>query len=226
MNAGHPARIRDGFSLLELIVVAGLVGAIFWVFAAGGMGRGHAASLHAAQSILLTAVTTARAQAIASGREVRLLVHHGLLDAVNFRRRIILVQPEAGGWVEFTVVDLPDGVALAPYRTRLPTGFYPRPEEWRTASGAEPLGSSGLSNPPMFHTHAASSAVEWEYVTFTPRGTVDGAGSLVLLMVRPAGPQPAAGTASPCVAIEPRLVRGLQVSVYGAPRLIHDRTGF
>ncbi len=214
--------------MVELMVVVALIAtvAIAMVGVAGG-GR-KTVALGTAQGTLANAVTLARTRAMASGSTVRLLVHNSPqspLAQERYRRLIVLASEAGGGWQALEGFRLPDGVYLLPHRTRVPAGMFAMATDWRTANNQQTLGSSALAGAAMEFSYDTEMVESWEWLAFTPRGTVNGAGSLIVATGRERGRSVEAGS-SPVELSEPGNVRGVMLSNYGVPRLLNDRSGF
>ncbi len=221
-------RRASAFTLVELLVVVALIAAvaIAMIGAAGG-GR-RSVALETAQGTVSNAVALARTRAIANGSTVRLLVHNSEQSPLaheRYRRFIVLAEEAEGDWRAIDGFRLTDGVYLLPYRTRVPAGMFAVLAEWRTANNQQVLGSSALANVPMEFRYDSEFVEDWEWLAFTPRGTVDGAGSLIVATGRERGPS-VEGASSPVELTEPGNVRGVMLSNYGVPRLLSDRSGF
>jgi len=221
-------RRRNGFTLIELLVVVALIGGLAAMVLSRMRGGSTAVALQAGQATLANAVVSARTRAIASGRNVRLLVHDGALSPLareRFRRLIVVAEEIDGAWQAREGLALPEGVYVLPHRTRVRAGMFAVAAEWRTANNQETLGSSALSNAPMTFGYDTEGAQSWEWIAFTARGTIDGAGALIVAGGR--GREPTAeATASPVEFVEAQNVRGLILSNYGVPRWSNDRTAF
>jgi type II secretory pathway pseudopilin PulG len=220
----HPVhRPLSAFTLTELLIVVGLVSVLSVVFISVLGGGGKSVALEAGQSTLVQLVTAARTRALAANTTVRLLVRNRT-DAEDYRRLLVVVQNEAGTWRAVDSYQLPANIYVLPHRSRVPSGMYPVASEWRTADNSEVLGSSSLNRAPVTFDFDAGLET-WEYLGFTANGTMEtGPGSLVVAVGRPASPTESGG--SPVILTDPASARGIQVSTYGLPRLINDRTGF
>ncbi len=219
---------RRAFTLVELMVVVALIAGLGMAIIGGAGGGRRTVALQAAQATLANAVTAARTKAIASGRNVRLLVHDSAespLAHARFRRMVVVAEDGAGGWRAADVFVLPDGVYVLPHRTRARSGMFVVEAEWRTTDGEQTLGSSALSHAEMTFSHASDEVERWEWLAFTGRGTVDGAGALVVAAGRWRGTASGA-TDSPIEFLEAGHVRGVMLSNYGVPRLLNERAAF
>lgn len=221
-------RRAAAFTLVELLVVVALVAGLAIVFLARAEGGGSAIALQAGQATLANAVTAARVRAVASGRSVRLLVHDSPRSAQageRFRRLLVLAEEVDGEWRARDAFVLPERVYLLPHRTRVLPGMFATVAEWKTADGREVLGSTALGNAPVSFSYDAEGAQSWEWISFTARGTVDGAGALVLAAGRGRTGSLESGRC-PIEFVEPMSVRGVMLSNYGVPRWLNDRTAF
>jgi prepilin-type N-terminal cleavage/methylation domain-containing protein len=216
-----------GFTLLELLVVIGLIAAMSFFVAGGLMGGSKSAAMQSAQATVADLVTVARTRAIASGRTTRLLINDNAANPPAYRRRLVLVEENGSNWTALHAVALPDGVYLLPRDTNVLTGTFPVAADWRTADNQKMLGSSCLATTRLPYTYDSTSSENWEYAGFTSRGTMEtNAGALVLATGRGLAPAQVTAGHSPVEMADPGNVRGMQLSTYGVPRLINDRTGF
>ncbi|HVT74670.1 MAG TPA: prepilin-type N-terminal cleavage/methylation domain-containing protein [Lacunisphaera sp.] len=220
-----------GFTLLEILVVVGLMAALSAVFAGSLVGGSRVTALESAQGILADVLTFARTRAVATGSRVRVLVNAEPGDPVRFRRMLVVQQekaPDANAWTDpLLELALPEGVYLLPYRSRIPAGFIADPATWTRSNATGPLDSSALSGAPLALAIDAGGTESWDVVQFTSAGTLSfGMGDLVLGpgKVRAAGSVPRGE--SPVQLTNPEAVRGVSLSLYGLPVLIDDREGF
>lgn len=222
---------EGGFTLLELLVVIGLIAAMSFFLVSGWGGGGQAAALQSAQASLANLVTAARTRAAASGCRVRVLINADVADVARFRRTIALQQEVAlnsNSWSEPAFVTaLPEGVYVLPYRNRIPVGFYDNQSTWVKFNSSTPLESSALSGAPVTVAIEGTLPGVWDLVQFTPAGTLStGVGDLVVATgrVRPPGSYPTGE--SPVQASNRDNVRGLSISTYGVPAFINGRSSF
>lgn len=215
-----------GFTLLELLIVLGLVAALAALFITGLAGGGTAAALEAGQATLVNLLTTARNRSMATGRRCRVLVNHEVA-AAGFRRTLVLQEEAAAGeWTVRETFVLPEGVYVVPHRTRLPAGLMENAAAWRRFGQNEVLASSALSLAPVQAVVGGGEAQAWEYVQFVPAGTVGSSGDLVLGTGRVRAPGTFANGESPIVLDGPAAVRGVSLSVYGLVRPVAHHAGF
>jgi prepilin-type N-terminal cleavage/methylation domain-containing protein len=231
---------RNGFTLLELLVVIGLIATMSVVLVGGLGGGGQAAALQSAQAAMAGVITAARTKAAATGRKTRLLVNIDSASPESFLRRVVFQlgrQPGASpaDWDTVVELDLPDGIYLAPASLAQAAGLVSAPAEWKRASDPAAELSSDLFQGQSISLLLPGDVVAqaWTGIAFTPNGTLAGLGSgqppkgyLVIAtgMRRPAGTyQPGE---SPVQFVKSQSVRGLVLSAYGVPALLDDRNAF
>lgn len=214
-------RFTAGFTIMELLVVVGLIAAFAVIVAMPLAGSGKSVALQSAQAMISNLISGSRARAISTNTEVRLLFR-AAPELPDYRRLIVLIAKKSdGSWEAVDSYFLPNGTYVLPYKSRILSGSFDEDDKWKV-SDSEYLGSSALNN--SLFSFAFDAGVEaWEYIAFTPRGTVDGAGSLILALGRPRSPAEAVGGGSPIVLGSPDAIRGVQVSSYGVPRLLDGR---
>jgi prepilin-type N-terminal cleavage/methylation domain-containing protein len=229
-----------GFTLLELLVVIGLIAALSAVLVGGLGGGGQAAALESAQATTTGLITSARTKAAATGRKTRLLIAAEPLVAARYLRHLVLqIGRQAGAspadWDTVVEVDLPDGTYLAPASLTQTPGLIARPSEWKRASDSlAELSSDLFQNQTLTAALPGDlSAQTWTGIAFTPNGTLAALGggpppkgSLVIApgIRRPTGSYPTGE--SPVQLVKPSTVRGLVLSAYGVPALLNDRWAF
>lgn len=221
-----PRTRAAGFTLLELLAVVALMSALAFVLVDALAGGGRAVGLQAGQALVANLVGAARTRAMATGHRTRVLVHADPGDPARFRRALVLQEEtEPGSWEDRGSGRLPDGVAILPYRARVPDGLYAVPADWTNPDGT-PLGSSVLAAAPLMVAADGVALAAWDFLSFVPAGTTSGSGLFVLSLVQPRPAGSVGAGESPVQAASPESVRGVAVSVYGLPRLIDDRAGF
>lgn len=225
------SRTARGFTLMELLIVVGLIAALAVTITYALGGGGKAVALESGQAMLANIVTAARTRAVASGRNVRILVRTQT-DRDDYRRLLVLVQLRApalaasvaANWETIGAVTLPAGVYLMPDSSQLIPGLLSNPSAW-TGGGGSALRSSVLENTTFNYDYDGRSEA-WEFLGFTDNGTNEtNAGDLILAAGRARPPDTANGSA-PIELTDPDAVRGVTLSSYGVVRLIHDRAGF
>jgi prepilin-type N-terminal cleavage/methylation domain-containing protein len=108
-----------GFSLLELLVVIGLIAALSATVFQGLAGGGREAAMRSSQALLANLVTAARVKAAATGCKTRLLVNVDPAVPDRYLRVVVLqmgrqVGPSPANWDTFQRLSLPSGVFVVP----------------------------------------------------------------------------------------------------------------
>ena len=234
MAAASLARRSRGFTLLELMVVVALIAglAVFMIGRIAGAGSAESASLRSAQATLANLLTAARTRAMASGRDVRILLHitpTGSLAADRYLRYLVLQTYDGANWTTVSEAFLPSGVYVVPRDPTAVTGLIPAVANWTRPSDGMTLRSTALranttSFPDAEVTVAINStnAETWAAIKFTPAGTTINSSDMIVGSGR-ASPENAS---SPVQFISPDAVRGVTISSYGVPALINGREGF
>ena len=222
-------RPASAFTLLELLVVAGLTAAFSVVLIRGLGGGGQSAALQSAQATLANLVSLARTKAMASGQSSRLLVHVDVGSSSQPLRylRLVAVQTQAsGGWQTITDAYLPDGVYVVPGNfTVTPAGLFSA-VSWTRADGSALRSTALRSNQISTETIDGPAAEQWVSVTISAAAGTAQSGDLILAPGRLRPPGSYLPGESPVVLDNPDGVRGLTLSAYGVPALINARNGF
>ena len=223
---------RFAFTLLELLVVIGLMAVLAAVLIGGLAGGGKAAALQSAQAMLADLITTARIKAMAGEQSARLLIQ---VDAASpqrpsrYLRYVVLQTQAAGGWRSIAAVFLPDGVYVVPGNFGvLPVGLFApgTAAAWVKTDGTA-LRSTALRNGQIFSEVVNSMAPEfWVSIQFSPAGGTAQSQDLIVASGHPRSPAALNPGDSPVELENPASVRGLTLSVYGVPALINDRASF
>lgn len=228
---------RSGFTLLELLVVIALIGALSFFLVGGMASGGGGAALHSAQTTLANLVTAARTQAAATNRKTRLLIGNDLAQTDRYLRYVVLqVGRQAGAsptdWDTVQAVTLPPETGVVP--TSL-TGLVTEIGDWKRASdpGAE-LVSDLLVNQTISHQlEGDTSAQLWMGFAFTPNGTLAALGTgpppkgyLVIARTQIKASGSYLSGEPPLQLRDPESVRGLILSAYGVPALLNGRSAF
>ena len=222
------------FTLLELLVVIGLIAALSF-FLIGGLGGGSkSAALQSAQVTMANLVSAARTKAQAGGGSARLLIN---IDPVNtddpprFLRYIAIQVQAAGAWQPTPVVEiyLPDSIYIVPGNfTSIPVGLFSTgtATPWIKTDGS-PLRSTALRSNQILPLAINSPVAEqWVSVNFASPGTTAQSGDIILAIGHRRAPGSYAEGDSPIELENPETVRGLSLSTYGLPALINDRASF
>lgn len=233
--------LSSGFTLLELLVVVGLIAGLSLVLFLGLQGGGQAAALQAGQATMANLVTSARLKAAATGRHCRVLVGHDPAVSDRYLRTLVLQvarQPGANAtdWETVQTFTLPAGVFVLPASLATSTGLVADVSQWRRVSEpGEELNSGVFRNQNLITALAGdTSAQNWTGVCFTPNGTLaplasGGQPPRGLLVLSTGGlrtPGSYAQGESPVQLTNPHAVRGLVLSAYGVPALLNDRSAF
>jgi hypothetical protein len=233
-------RDAGGFTLLELLVVIGLIGAMAFFLAWGLMGGGQTAALQSGQATVANLITAARTKAPATGRKTRLLFNAEPSAPERYLRHLVLQlarQPGASpaDWDTLTEVSLPEGIYIVPASLNHSGGLVPGQPAWKRVSDpAADLVSDLLANQSLSTKLTHALAVEtWTGIAFTPNGTLASLASgppprgvLVITLGSRRPPGSYADGEAPVQLINPHAVRGISLSVYGVPALLNERSAF
>lgn len=233
-------RTASGFTLLELLVVIGLIGAMSFFLVSGLTGGGVTAALQSGQSTMSNLITAARTKAPATGRKTRLLINTDPSAPERYLRYIVLQTARQAGsspanWDTVTAVSLPDSVYVMPATLTLASGLVATPAEWKRISDASAdLVSDLLNNQSVTVTLEGDTAAQtWTGVGFTPNGTLatlsggqPPKGFLIVALGLRRPPGSYAAGESPVQLTNPQAVRGLLLSAYGVPALLNERSAF
>jgi len=231
---------RKAFTLLELLVVVGLMAALAPILVSGLTGSGTPAALQSGQATMANLITTARSKASASGRKTRLLVNNDVGAPERYLRHLLLqlarqAGPSPTDWDTLAAVSLPAGVFVVPSSLIQDGGLVENPGAWkRITEPAADLVSDLFNNQSLsIRLEGDSAAQSWTGVGFTPAGTLASLGggppprgALIIApgIRRPHGGYPSAG--SPVQLRNPQAVRGLVLSAYGVPAFVNHRSSF
>ena len=235
-----PYKMSSAFTLLELLVVIGLIAGLSLVLFVGLRGGGKSAALQSAQSTVANLVTAARLKAAASGRHCRVLVANDPADTDRYLRFLALQQAQLPGanpanWDTVQTILLPAEIYIVPAALGAPGGLVADSTQWRRASDpAEALVSGVFQNQDITHALEGDTAArQWTGVCFTPQGTLTALGvgpppkgQLVIATGDLRAPGTYAADESPVRLANPESVRGLVLSAYGVPALLNDRSAF
>ena len=215
-----------GFTLLELLVVLGLVAALSVVLLGGLAGGGKSVALQSGQTLVANLITAARTRAVATGNQTRVLVHHDLdspLANERYLRHLALEELRAGSWMTLQATALPAGVYILPHQNRTPAGLLPGDTAWTKVDGTR-LHSSCMFRAPIQQVVDGTTAENWVEIAFTAQGTTATSGQLVLATGRLLPPGSSGG--SPVLLENQETVRGLSLSGYGLAVFINERGSF
>lgn len=224
-------RKNRGFTLLELLVVVGLIAALSFVLI-GGLGGGRSAALQSAQATLANMVTAARSEAMATGRSARVLVHidpASPAQPARFLRYLALQSQSATGWQTMTDAYLPEGIYIVPGNfTSIPAGLFAANTStpWTKVDGSALRSTALRSNQTGAETINSPGAEQWVRITISASGTTAQGGDLIVASGRRRPPGSYQSGESPVELDNPESVRGLTLSAYGVPALINSRASF
>ena len=216
---------RGGFTLLEVALIAGLVGGLA-AWSLWRLGDGSARVLSGGQALIWESLSLARSTATASGREVRLMFH---IDAQSpyarrrFLRRIAVQVHAVAGWETVLVRDLPDGIAFLPRAPDSMPGLLAPGLAWSRGDGSALRSSALRATAEVTTALPGDPAERWACIVFSPAGTTGESGDLVLGCARP---QPPGGSALPLQFVHSDRVRGASISAYGLFTLVNQRAAF
>lgn len=229
MSPSHPRRIVRAFTLLELLVVVGLISAFSFILL-NTLGSTRGAALQSAQSTLANLIVAARTKAAASGRPSRILVQFDATSSTaptRFLRHLVLQAQVNGAWQSQTEAFLPEGVYVVPGNFAFPAGLLAASEvPWTKNDGAS-LRSTALRSVNISAVSIDGGAVEqWVSIPFAAAGTTNAPGDIVIAAGRTRAPGSYAAGEAPVALTHPEQARGLTLSTYGVATLINGRAGF
>ena len=219
--------LRRGFTLIELMVVIGLIAGLAYFVVGGLADGGRNTALQSGQATIANFLIVARTQALATGNRTRILVHHdpaSVFAVDRYLRFLALEEMRGGVWRTLQTVVLPSGIYVVPHQNQTPPNLYDEAGPWLKVDGSR-LHSSCLSSPLVTQTINVTVQETWAELVFTPLGTTMNSGLLVLAMGTPSAPGGLADGA-PILLKNQDAVRGLQLSAYGLSLPINERTGF
>lgn len=224
--------VSSGFTLLELLVVIGLVAGLSFFIAGGLSGSGKLAALQSAQSALVHLVTAARTKAMASGQSARVLVQ---IDATSTAQplrylRYVAVQTQSStGWQTTVETYLPDGIYVVPGNfSAIPAGLFApgTTTSWTKADGSALRSTALRANQITAETINSAGTEQWVSITISANAGTMQSGDIILATGRVRPPGSYLAGESPVELDNPDSVRGLTLSSYGVPALINARTSF
>ena len=221
---------RGAFTLLELLVVVGLIGALAFFVAGGLTGGGQSAALQSGQALLANLITATRTAAAAGGQSARLLVQVDPGGSPTRYLRCLVVQVQAAtGWQTELATALPDGVYVVPGNfPTLPAGLFAPAAAvpWTKADGSALRSTALRANQLATEAVNQAAAEQWVAIVISAQAGTVQSGDLILAAGRRRAPGSYAAGDSPVELLNPETVRGLTLSAYAVPILINARLGF
>ncbi len=230
-------RASKAFTLLELLVVIGLIATMSAFLFNGLAGGGKSSALQSAQATVSNLIIAARTKAPATNRKARLLVNADAGSPERYLHFVVLQLARQPGsspadWDTVQSAALPPGAYVVPGSL---TGLVVDAAEWRRVSDpAEDLTSDLFKNQSLTYAIEGDTVAQlWTGVAFTPNGTLAALvggpppkGSIVISLGQVRPPDTYQTGEPPIQLGSARLVRGLSLSAYGVPALLNDRNAF
>lgn len=224
------------FSLLELLVVIGLMAALASFLLIEFGGRNQSAALPSAQATVANLVTAARLQATASGRKTRLLVQMDTAVPDRFLRQVVWQRALQAGvnptdWEVVESLRLPAGCYVMPASLSAAAGLVENESAWKRRSApTQSLASDLFAGQTLVLQLPGEDRMQrWTGVAFTAQGTLaplhggtPPSGAWLLAAGNPRPPASSAAGESPVRLVSPRQVRGVILSAYGVATLLSD----
>jgi prepilin-type N-terminal cleavage/methylation domain-containing protein len=228
---------QRAFTLLELLVVIGLVASMTFLLFGGLTGGGRAMALQSAQATVANLVTAARTKAPATNRKTRLLINVDPGQPDRYLRHLVLqVARQLGSsptdWDTVQTATLPSETYVMPSAL---SGLVANAAEWKRVSDpSADLVSDVFANQLLTYMLEGDSAAQvWTGAAYTPNHTLAALstgpppkGSIVIAQGRRRAPGSYAAGQPPVELINPQGVRGLVLSAYGVPAPLNDRSAF
>ncbi len=221
-----------GFTLLELLVVVGLIAVLSFFIASGLTGGGKAAALQSAQAIMANLITAARIKALAGGQSARVLVNVDVTSTgqpLRYLRYVAVQTQTTSGWQTAMETFLPDGIYVVPGNfSAIPSGLFNASTfaSWTRTDGSALRSTALRSNQITTEVVNSPVAEQWVSVALSASAGTVQSGDIILATghVRPPGSY--LDGESPVELENPENVRGLTLSSYGVPALINTRASF
>lgn len=216
------------FSLLELLVVVGMIATLALVAASAFSAGGKSAALSTAQVNLSNLIITARTRAVATGHSVRIALHSDVTSTERYFRYLVLqeLDPVTNLWGSRSDLTLPVGVYVLPQQAKTLPGMLVSDALWKKADGTTVLHSSVFSDAVFTAQINSDHAENWDALTYNSRGISTNSGFIVLATGAVRAPGSYGAAESPVQLLNQDNVRGIQISTYGMPTLLNGRDAF
>lgn len=231
-SSNESRRIR-AFTLVELLVVMGLVAGLTF-FLIRGLGHGgKPASLKSAQAIMANLIGAARINAISNGRSCRILIHldpSAQASPQRYLRYVVLqLQNADASWRTLVETYLPEDVYTVPGNfSPIPAGLFSSETSvpWRKSDNSDLRSTVLRSDRVTTEIIGGVTSEQWVGIWFSSNGTTFQSGDFILVTGRRRPPGSYGDGEAPVVLENPAHARGLKLSAYGLPVLIDSRTSF
>ncbi|HEY8995916.1 MAG TPA: prepilin-type N-terminal cleavage/methylation domain-containing protein [Lacunisphaera sp.] len=232
-----PLQPIRGFTLLELLVVIGLIAGMTFLLFGGLTGANKAMALQSAQATVANLVTAARTKAPATNRKTRLLINADPGQPERYFCFLVLQVARQSGssptdWDTVQTTTLPPETYVVPATL---AGLVANAADWKRVTDpsadivSDVLASQALS----YRLDGDASAQLWSGLAFTPNHTLAALsggpppkGEMVIAPGRLRVPGSYADGQPPVELTNPQSVRGLVLSAYGVPALLNSRSAF
>lgn len=215
---------RRAFTLIEMVVVIGVIGVLIGVGFAALRTSSPTTGLRIGQGQLVSMFTALRAQAALSGQTARLIIDATNTDPVNYLRRIRVVTQDpadATNWILLNEgVLLPEGVFFVPPGAGSPT--LAEGGTWAASALRSNINSGNVAT--TFDVNDTPGLYHW--VQITARGTPSSAPPPPPRIVLGAGQRVGALGTDYVGFLSSDLVRGIRWSQYGLTSVVNDMNGF
>lgn len=217
-RAGREMTEAAAFTLLEIVMVLALVALLTGTLGFALSGRGSTHALQHAQSLVSTQLVAARSLASLTRQNVRLLIHtENRSEDLEERQlrfmQVVSLSPDGSWRCRDDGVYLPRGVCLVPKIT--PTTLPG--EAWVDGTLSQINGEVALE----VTDGGRRRVVKVYYVEFTPLGNT----TVATLVLSPAVRE-STGADLAVTFTEPRNLRGIKLSQYGAQTLLPSIESF
>ena len=209
---------RSGLTLVELLLVLGIV-----ALAAGSLGRGllagdPAVSLEASQRLISSLLVAARTEAAATRTRARLLIYADVSENEDTDKKLrfarVVRRRMDGSWDAVGA-----GIYLPKPARILPSA--PPPVRAGASWGSSPLSSFNGEGAIRVMVGDGGQTARYHFIEFSPLGTMTAATLVISPGETTDGPSP-----SSVIFHQPNDVRGIKLSQYGAQTFLPDANAF